>query len=98
MVKSLIYALIGAVALFCVLVAIGITQPRGTSVRVWCFFYLAIAVFFDGLVVVALWYEHTNLIQILLGASAGAATGLAIHVAHHIFEEGENGRAFGSEK
>lgn len=96
--KSLIYALIGAVVLFCVLAVIGITQPRGTSIRVWCFFYLAIAVVFDGLVVAALWYQHAILIQILLGASAGAATGLAIHVAHHIFEDGENGGASSSEK
>lgn len=98
MVKSLIYALIGAVVMFCVLVVIGITQPRGTSIGVWCFFYLAIAVVFDGLVVVALWYQHAILIQILLGASAGAATGLAIHVTHHILEEGKNGEASSSEK
>lgn len=94
----MIYALIGALVLFCVLGVIGITQPRGTSIRVWCFFYLAIAVVFDGLVVVALWYQHANLIQILLGASAGAATGLGIHVAHHILEEGEDGGASSSGK
>ena len=83
--------------LFCVLVAIGITQPRGTSIRVWCFLYLAIAVVFDGLVVAALLYQHSDLTQMLLGVSAGAATGLAIHVTHHIFEEGKNGETSSGE-
>ncbi len=79
--------------MFCALIVIGITQPRGTSIRVWCFLYLIIAVIFDGLVVAALSYQHAELTQMLLGASAGAATGLAIHVTHHIFEEGETGEA-----
>jgi hypothetical protein len=73
--------------MFSVLVVVGITQPRGTSIMNWCFFYLVIAVFFDGLVVVALAYQHAALTEIILGVSAGAATGLAIHVTHHIFEE-----------
>ena len=76
--------------MFCVLVVVGITQPRGTSIIIWCFLYLVIAIFFDGLVVVALLYQHTVLIETILGVSAGAATGLAIHVAHHIFEEKKN--------
>ena len=89
----MIYALTGALVMYCILVVIGITQPRGTSIRVWCFLYLAIAAVFDGLVVVALLYQHVDLTQMLLGVSAGAATGLALHVTHHIFEEGESGKA-----
>jgi len=34
--------------------------------------------------------EYAWLTEILLGLSAGAATGLAFHVAHHISEEGEH--------
>ena len=82
--------------MFCVLVVVGITQPRGTSIIIWCFLYLVIAVFFDGLVVVALVYQHTVLIETILGVSAGAATGLAIHVAHHIFEERKSTQVSGS--
>lgn len=73
--------------MFCVLIGIGITQPRGTSIMIWCFLYLATALVFDGLVVVTLVYQHVVLTEIILGVSAGAATGLAIHVTHHIFEE-----------
>jgi hypothetical protein len=87
----LIYALIGFVVMFGVLVGIGINQPRGTSMKTWCYGYLAIALIFDVLVVVGLIYQYDFLIQLLLGLSAGAATGLAIHVAHHITEEDEHG-------
>jgi hypothetical protein len=87
----LIYALIGFLIMFGVLVGIGINQPRGTSVKTWCYGYLAIALVFDVLVVVGLIYQYETLIQLLLGLSAGAATGLAIHVAHHISEEDEHG-------
>jgi hypothetical protein len=75
-----------------VLVGIGINQPRGTSVKTWCYGYLAIAVVFDLLVVFALLNgaQYVWLTNLLLGLSAGAATGLAIHVAHHISEEGEH--------
>lgn len=73
--------------MLCVLIGIGVTQPRGTSLTLWCFFYVAIAVFFVGLVVVALLYQHAGLTEMLLGVSAGAAIGLAIHASHHIFEE-----------
>jgi hypothetical protein len=86
----LIYALIGFLIMFGVLVGIGINQPRGTSVKTWCYGYLAIALVFDVLVVVGLIYQYETLIQLLLGLSAGAATGLAIHVAHHISEEDEH--------
>ena len=65
---------------------------------VWCFLYLAIAVVFDGLVVVALLHQHVELTQLLLGVSAGAATGLAFHVTHHIFEEGKSVKISSSEK
>jgi len=86
----LIYALIGFLIMFGVLVGIGINQPRGTSVKTWCYGYLAIALVFDVLVVVGLIFQYETLIQLLLGLSAGAATGLAIHVAHHISEEDEH--------
>ena len=86
----MIYALIGFVIMFGVLVGIGINQPRGTSIKTWCYGYLAIALIFDALVVVGLVYQYEIIIQLLLGLSAGAATGLAIHVAHHITEEDEH--------
>ena len=86
----MIYALIGFLVMFGVLVGIGINQPRGTSMKTWCYGYLAIALIFDGLVVVGLIYQYEALVQLLLGFSAGAATGLAIHVAHHITEENEH--------
>lgn len=70
-----------------VLVGIGITQPRRTSTLLWCLFYLVISVVFDGLVVAALLFQNTVLVELLLGLSAGAATGLGIHVAHHVLEE-----------
>jgi hypothetical protein len=89
-----IYALIGFLAMLGVMVGIGINQPRGTSIKTWCYGYLAIAVVFDILVVLALVNqtapEYAWLTEILLGLSAGAATGLAFHVAHHISEEEEH--------
>ncbi len=95
-----IFALVGFLIMFGVLVGIGINQPRGTSVKMWCYGYLTIALVFDGLVVLALlnsaqfvWLTH-----LLLGLSAGAATGLAIHVAHHISEEDEHTAETGTEK
>ena len=93
MVYDWIYALIGFLVMLGVLVGIGINQPRGTSVKTWCYGYLAIAVVFDLLVVFALLNgaQYAWLTNLLLGLSAGAATGLAIHVAHHISEEGEHG-------
>lgn len=87
----MIYALIGFFIMFGVLLGIGINQPRGISVKTWCYGYLVIALIFDALVVVGLIYQYELLIQLLLGLSAGAATGLAIHVAHHIIEENEHG-------
>ncbi len=86
-----IFALIGFVAMLAVMVSIGINQPRGTSMRTWCFGYLAISVVFDILVVFGLYFQLGWLTELLLGLSAGAATGLAIHVAHHINEFGEGG-------
>jgi hypothetical protein len=84
----LIYVLAGFSVMLGVLVGIGINQPRGTSIKTWCYGYLAIAVFFDILVVLALLFQISWLTELLLGLSAGAATGLGIHVAHHISEEG----------
>ncbi len=83
----MIYALIGAVIMLVVLVGIGINQPRGTSIKTWCYGYLAIALVFDGIVILVLVNQYAPLIETLLGLSAGAATGLAIHVTHHISEE-----------
>ena len=95
-----IFALIGFLIMFGILVGIGINQPRGTSVKMWCYGYLTIAIVFDALIVLALinssqfaWLTH-----LLLGLSAGAATGLAIHVAHHISEEDEHPEEEGAEK
>ena len=86
----MIYALIGFLIMFGVLVGIGINQPRGTSIKTWCYGYLAIAIIFDIFVVLALLNQYAWLTETLLGLSAGAATGLAIHVAHHISEEGQH--------
>ena len=83
----MIYALVGALAMLAVLIGIGITQPRGTSTLVWCFLYLVIAVVFDGFVVAALLFQNTVLIEFLLGLSMGAATGLGVHVTHHVLDE-----------
>lgn len=88
-----IYALVGFLIMFGMLVGIGINQPRGTSIKTWCYGYLGISVAFDILVVFALVTipEFAWLTNLLLGLSAGAATGLAIHVAHHISEEDHEG-------
>ena len=92
MIYDWIYALIGFLVMFGVLVGIGINQPRGTSVKTWCYGYLVIAIGFDVLVVLALVNapQYVWLTNLLLGLSAGAATGLAIHVAHHISEEDQH--------
>ena len=96
----MIYALIGFLAMLGVLVGIGINQPRGTSVKTWCYGYLAISVIFDILVVLALLYtaQLAWLTETLLGLSAGSATGLAVHVAHHISEEGEHEQGEAADK
>ena len=98
----MIYALIGALVMLGVMLGIGINQPRGTSIKTWCYGYLAISVVFDILVVLALVNQNLPdyawLTETLLGLSAGAATGLAIHVAHHISEEGEHGEDSGKSK
>ena len=86
-----IFALIGFVVMLGIMLGIGINQPRGTSMRTWCFGYLAISIVFDTLVVFGLYFQVGWLTELLLGLSAGAATGLAIHVAHHINEFGEGG-------
>jgi hypothetical protein len=70
-----------------VLGGIGINKPRGMSVKMWCVGYLTVALAFDALVVLGLVGQLGWLNNLLLGLSAGAATGLAIHVMHHINEE-----------
>jgi hypothetical protein len=100
LVDEWIYALIGFLVMLGVLVGIGINQPRGTSVKTWCYGYFAIAIVFDLLVVFALLNgaQYVWLTNLLLGLSAGAATGLAIHVAHHISEEGQHDEESGKKK
>ncbi len=75
--------------MFGMLVGIGINKPRGISIKTWCYGYLGISIVFDLLVVFALVIipQFAWLTNFLLGLSAGAATGLAFHVAHHISEE-----------
>ena len=82
-----IYALVGFLIMFGVLGGIGIEKPRGMSVKMWCIGYLVVAVVFDVLVVFGLVGNYAPLNDLLIGLSAGAATGLAIHVMHHINEE-----------
>jgi len=93
-----ILALAGFIVMLGVMVGIGINQPRGTSMRTWCFGYLASSVIFDILVIFGLLFQVGWLTELLLGLSAGAATGLAIHVAHHINEFGEGGEHTEGEK
>lgn len=87
---NLIYALIGFLVMLGLLGGIGINKPRGMSVKMWCIGYLVVAIGFDVLVVLGLLGQNAPLNNLLLGLSAGAATGLAIHVMHHINEEGEH--------
>jgi hypothetical protein len=92
-----LYALIGFLIMFGYLVGIGINKPRGMSMKAWCYGYFGVSCVFDVLVVVALIFapELTWLTSLLLGLSAGAATGLAFHVAHHISEEDEHSHGEG---
>ena len=73
--------------MFGVLGGIGIEKPRGMSVKMWCIGYLIVALVFDALVVLGLVGDYAFLNDLLIGLAAGAATGLAIHVMHHINEE-----------
>ena len=85
-----VYALVGFLVMLGLLGGIGINKPRGMSVKMWCVGYLAVALVFDLLVIFGLVGQIASLNNLLLGLSAGAATGLAIHVMHHIDEESEN--------
>lgn len=82
-----IFALVGFIIMLGMLGGIGINKPRGMSVKMWCVGYLSVALGFDVLVVLGLVGQYGWLNNLLLGLSAGAATGLAIHVMHHINEE-----------
>ncbi|MDR2699538.1 MAG: hypothetical protein LBC12_01780 [Nitrososphaerota archaeon] len=84
---DLVYALIGFLIMLGILGGIGINKPRGMSVKMWCVGYLAVAIGFDILVILGLVGNYPSLNNLLLGLSAGAATGLAVHVMHHIDEE-----------
>ena len=85
-----IYALVGFIVMFGILGSIGMKNPRGMSVKMWCAGYLVIAVGFDVLVVLGLVAQYVWLDILLLGLAAGAATGLAIHVQHDMNEEHES--------
>ena len=85
-----IYTVVGFLIMLGLLGGIGINKPRGMSVKMWCVGYLAVALGFDILVVLGLVGNYAPLNNLLLGLSAGAATGLAIHVMHHINEENVN--------
>jgi hypothetical protein len=85
-----IYALVGFLVMLGMLGGIGINKPRGMSVKMWCVGYLTVALVFDVLVILGLVGQYDWLTNLLLGLSAGAATGLAIHVMHHINEEAEH--------
>lgn len=87
---NLILALAGFLIMLGYLGGIGINKPRGMSVKIWCAGYLAVAIVFDILAVIGLVFGYTWLTYLLVGLSAGAATGLALHVAHHINEENEH--------
>jgi hypothetical protein len=87
---DLIYALVGFLIMFGILGGIGINKPRGMSIKMWCVGYLAVAVGFDVLVILGLVAGIPPLNNLLIGLSAGAATGLALHVMHHINEEDEH--------
>ena len=85
-----VYAIIGFAIMFGYLAVIGINKPRGMSVKMWCVGYLVVAIVFDALVVIGLIGNYAPVTSLVLGLSAGAATGLALHVMHHIDEEGEH--------
>jgi len=95
-----VYALVGFLIMFGYLVGIGINKPRGMSMKTWCYGYLGMSVVFDLLLVIALVFasQLVWLTNLLLGLSAGAATGLGFHVAHHISEEDEHGHEDGTGK
>jgi hypothetical protein len=83
---NLICALIGFLIMLGILGGIGINKPRGMSVKMWCVGYLAVAIGFDIIAILGL-LGNGPLNNLVIGLSAGAATGLAIHVMHHINEE-----------
>jgi hypothetical protein len=84
---NLLFALVGFLIMLSMLGGIGINKPRGMSVKMWCVGYLAVALGFDVLAVIGLLGGYKWLTFLLVGLSAGAATGLALHVMHHINEE-----------
>lgn len=88
MIENFIYFAIGFAVLFVLMLFVGINDPTGgTSMKGWCYQYLVVALAFDVLAVFALFYQSALITNLLLGAAAGSATVLGIHVAHHIKEE-----------
>jgi hypothetical protein len=88
-----IFALVGFLVMMGILGGIGINKPRGMSMKMWCGGYLAVAVGFDILVLIGFIGNFSWLNTLLVGLAAGAATGLGIHVMHHISEENEHEHA-----
>jgi hypothetical protein len=90
LIENLIYFAIGFAVLFILMLFVGINDPTGgTSMKGWCYQYLAVSLVFDALAVFAVFYQSEILTHLLLGAAAGSATVLGIHVAHHIKEANE---------
>ena len=87
---NLILAIVGFLIMFGYLGGIGINKPRGMSMKTWCAGYLAIAIVFDVLAVIGMAFSYTWLTYLLVGLAAGASTGLALHVWHHITEENDH--------
>jgi hypothetical protein len=87
---NLILALVGFLIMFGYLGGIGINKPRGMSTKTWCAGYLGVAIVFDVLAVIGMAFGQLWLTYLLVGLAAGASTGLALHVAHHITEENEH--------
>ncbi|MBC7129663.1 hypothetical protein H5T51_00395 [Candidatus Bathyarchaeota archaeon] len=83
--------LVPAVAVFLFLASIGISRPRRMKLSTWCWIYILIAVGFDVLTVVAVVFQNSLLIEVLLGVAAGSATSLAYHVWKDLREMGEEG-------
>jgi hypothetical protein len=46
--------------------------------------------------ITALLFQNTVLVELLLGLSAGAATGLGVYVTHHVLDERKNTKPKGT--
>ena len=87
---NLILALVGFLIMFGYLGGIGINKPRGMSMKTWCMGYLRHRNRFRCVSRCRYGFGYIWLTYLLVGLAAGASTGLAFHVAHHINEENEH--------